>query len=104
MFISFTAGQTEVSLVKQLDKQDATLSDVLAFWTGASTTPPLGFSKELEINYVHGDPGRLPESHTCWLILELTRGDSDPISFASRKKNTLTWSGGFTWSEMNFQV
>ena len=34
LFISFTAGQTE-----------ATLSDVLAFWTGASTIPPLGFSK-----------------------------------------------------------
>ena len=53
-FFSKTTGQTE-----------AALSDVLAFWTGASTIPPHGFSKELEINFVHGDPGRLPVSHTC---------------------------------------
>ena len=79
LFISFTAGQTE-----------ATLSDVLAFWTGASTIPPLGFSKELEINFVHGDPGRLPVSHTCGLILELTRGVSDSESFASQMKKALT--------------
>ena len=56
---------------------------------------PLDFQKELEIKFVNGEPCRLPVAHTCGLILELTRGASDPEAFAEQMTKTLLWSGRF---------
>ncbi|KAJ8315102.1 hypothetical protein KUTeg_007252 [Tegillarca granosa] len=48
-----------------------TLQDVLLFWTGANSVPPLGFDKSFEINFVTAADKRLPVAHTCGMILEL---------------------------------
>lgn len=87
-FISFSlyisAGQTEVAL-----------EELLSFWTGANTLPPLGFQNKLEIQFVNSDSPRLPKAYTCGLVLELCRGLSDPDLFRQDMVKAITWSGGF---------
>lgn len=84
VFLLFAGGQTGVSL-----------SEILAFWTGASAVPPLGFTNQLQINFVHGEPTRLPVSRTCGMVLELPRGVTDQVAFAEQMKKAINWTGGF---------
>nr|XP_022346140.1 uncharacterized protein LOC111138457 [Crassostrea virginica] len=60
---------------RQEDTSEINLNQLLAFWTGADTIPPLGFHKKLEIKFVE-DPALLPVAHTCDLSLELSRGET----------------------------
>ncbi|XP_078325135.1 uncharacterized protein LOC144622722 [Crassostrea virginica] len=60
---------------RQEDTSENNLNQLLAFWTGADTIPPLGFHKKLEIKFVE-DPALLPVAHTCDLSLELSRGET----------------------------
>lgn len=83
-FLLFAARQSGV-----------TLSDILAFWTGASSLPPLGFSQQLKINFVQGAPNRLPVGRTCGMVLELPRGADDQKLFAEQMLKAINWSGGF---------
>ena len=66
--------------------RDIGLNDVIAFWTGANTVPPMGFqpgiiqdgqsaNKPLSVEFYRGDDdGRLPYSSTCGLTIWLPLG------------------------------
>lgn len=71
------------------------LQDVLFFWTGANSVPPLGFDKKFEINFVTTTEKKLPVAHTCGMILELARGILDADSFKNDMIKAIKWSGGF---------
>ncbi|MES9881586.1 MAG: hypothetical protein ABW185_11965 [Sedimenticola sp.] len=73
----------------------ASLEDVLAFWTGARAVPPLGFPKELEVDFISCENNQLPVAHTCAMSLELKRGITDPDKFQQDMVKAITWSGGF---------
>jgi len=70
-----------------------TLEEVLAFWTGASSVPPLGFPNKLEVTF--GCSKQLPTAHTCGLILCIWRGYSDPDVFCEDMVKAIQWGGGF---------
>lgn len=48
------------------------LSDFLVFCTGSDCQPPLGFSKDPEIQFLHRDG--LPTASTCDLVFRLPTG------------------------------
>lgn len=72
-----------------------TLQEVLAFWTGSCSIPPLGFGKKLEISFVESVQRRLPTAHTCGMVLELWRGYTDPDEFCDDMLKAISWGGGF---------
>lgn len=78
------------------EASDVTLNDVLMFWTGARSVPPMGFDKTLEVDFVTSEGGkRLPVAHTCGMVLELVRGCEDPGAFKDDMVKAIQWSGGF---------
>lgn len=48
-----------------------TLCKLLAFATGASEVPPIGFSKNLHLTFLHDDNSKFPKANTCSLELHL---------------------------------
>lgn len=76
------------------EESDISLAEVLMFWTGASSVPPMGFDKSLEVDFVTAQR-KLPVAHTCGMILELVRGLSDPDLFKADMFKAVKWSGGF---------
>ncbi|XP_052257757.1 G2/M phase-specific E3 ubiquitin-protein ligase-like [Dreissena polymorpha] len=59
---------------------DVTLSEVIAFVTGADCFPPCGFSKLIDVDFYTCE-GRLPSASTCALQLWLPRvNNPDMIS------------------------
>ena len=70
--IYISAGATPVSL-----------ADVLAFWTGASQVPPLGFPKQLEVSFMRTEKKLIPSANTCGMVLHLWIGYSDIDVFQS---------------------
>nr|XP_022338895.1 uncharacterized protein LOC111134287 [Crassostrea virginica] len=74
------------------DTSEINLNQLLVFWTGADTIPPLGFHKKLEI-FVE-DPALLPVAHTCDLSLELSRGET-PEEFHRKMELAITCGGEF---------
>lgn len=80
----FSAGILEVSL-----------EDLLAFWTGASEVPPLGFDHKLRITFNENSQYLLPIAHTCTLVIRLWRGYNDPDQFRCDMIKAITWTGGF---------
>ncbi|XP_078322561.1 G2/M phase-specific E3 ubiquitin-protein ligase-like isoform X1 [Crassostrea virginica] len=78
---------------RQEDTSEINLNQLLAFWTGADTIPPLGFHKKLEIKFVE-DPALLPVAHTCDLSLELSRGET-PEEFHRKMELAITCGGEF---------
>ncbi|XP_053379941.1 G2/M phase-specific E3 ubiquitin-protein ligase-like [Mercenaria mercenaria] len=85
----------EVFLIECDGKEsDIALADVLMFWTGASSVPPMGFDKKLEVDFVTADR-KLPVAHTCGMVLELVCGLADPDLFKEDMVKAIKWSGGF---------
>lgn len=80
--LSLPGGATGVSL-----------QEVLSFWTGASSPPPLGFEKRLQISF--GAAKQLPTAHTCSMEMIIWRGYSEPDNFKDDFTKAITWSGGF---------
>jgi len=82
------------------------LEDVLVFWTGASSVPPLGFpapsildehqtaDKPLSISFCSGDDGRLPYASTCGLKLWLPLR-CELVEFERRLTMAFRDCGGF---------
>jgi hypothetical protein len=70
-----------------------TLEEVLGFWTGATSVPPLGFSREMEIHFVARE--QLPVSHTCNMELMLWRGYTDPDRFIDDMYKAVKWGAEF---------
>ncbi|XP_053372916.1 G2/M phase-specific E3 ubiquitin-protein ligase-like [Mercenaria mercenaria] len=75
-------------------ENDIALADVLMFWTGTSSVPPMGFDKKLEVDFVTADR-KLPVAHTCGMVLELVRALADPDLFKEDMGKAIKWSGGF---------
>jgi HECT-domain (ubiquitin-transferase) len=65
--------------------RDAGISfeDLLTFWTGAASVPPIGFDKMPTLDFFTRIQGerRFPTASTCGLVLFLPRGvvDSDEL-------------------------
>lgn len=74
-----------------------TLPQLMAFWTGAEAVPPMGFEKDLtvEFNSQQKSVKRLPTSSTCSLILWLPRGVGDPDDLCDIVKEAVHNSAGF---------
>ena len=77
------------------DGGEVSLNEVLAFWTGAASIPPLGFDKDLGVSFVSGEIRRLPSASTCGMVLQLWRGYTDPDEFSADMVKAIRWSGGF---------
>lgn len=74
---------------------EVSLEDLLAFWTGASEVPPLGFDHKLRITFNENSQYLLPIAHTCTLVIRLWRGYNDPDQFRCDMIKAITWTGGF---------
>lgn len=72
---------------------EVSLNDVLAFWTGMSEVPTLGFDHKLRITFNETSQYLLPVAHTCTLVFRLWRGHSDPDQFRSDMTKAITWTG-----------
>ena len=47
------------------------LEDVLVFFSGASTIPPLGFPLKPSLRFLYGEGARLATASTCDLVLRI---------------------------------
>ncbi|KAJ8307192.1 hypothetical protein KUTeg_015276 [Tegillarca granosa] len=78
---------------------EISLHDLLMFWTGSSDIPPLGFHKQLEINFVENNEkkkkNKLPVAHTCDMSLELPRGVEDPSEMMRIMDLAVHWGWEF---------
>ncbi|KAJ8307297.1 hypothetical protein KUTeg_015381 [Tegillarca granosa] len=80
---------------------EISLHDLLIFWTGSSDIPPLGFHKQLEINFVENNEkkkkkkNKLPVAHTCDMSLELPRGVGDPSEMMRIMDLAVHWGWEF---------
>ena len=50
---------------------DSSFGDILAFSTGASKVPPLGFIPKPSIEFLHGSESRFPQANICGCVLKL---------------------------------
>lgn len=81
--------------------EDVTLEALFMFWTGAREVPPGGF--QVDNNPIHpsiafftkDEPGRLPSSSTCGLVLYLPRGITDKDLLRQELTRAILESGGF---------
>ena len=54
------------------DSDEATLTNLLYFWTGSTTIPPGGFQDGLEVQYLSDTEGSiLPKANACFNQLKL---------------------------------
>ncbi len=70
-----------------------TAGDVLAFFTGASQIPPLGFEADCVLNF--SETGCYPTASTCGLVLTLPIQCQDFDSFQSKFLYAIKNHGGF---------
>lgn len=73
--------------------------DLLAFITGADHVPPLGFSKDLTLQFYNQDVGmlsaRLPHTSTCAMELYLPRSIACPSALSDLLTRAINASLGF---------
>lgn len=77
--------------------QKVSLSELLVFWTGADAVPPMGFMKDLSVEFYPKVPGerRLPSASTCALCLWLPRGVVDEDEMGQLMSDAVMLSAGF---------
>ena len=62
------------------NSQEASMADVLYFWTGSATIPPGGFQDGLELQYLSDtDQSLLPRANVCFNLLKI------PVVHSSEK-------------------
>ena len=80
-------------------EKQASLSfeDLLAFVSGADAVPPLGFQKQLEIQFFDQEDGakRFPFASTCALTMSLPRGVQSEEELMDILTDAIRWSLGF---------
>lgn len=75
---------------------ECSLSEVLVFVTGASAVPPLGFGKDIKIEFLDNPKAILPTASTCDLILRIpTAHGEDFASFSENMVLALKGNDGF---------
>ena len=72
-----------------------TLEDILVFFTGASSVPPLGFDRCLSIVFLHDPTAILPTASTCALQLRLPTCFVEYASFREHMELALKPIDGF---------
>lgn len=74
--------------------QEVQLEDVMAFWSGASSIPPMGFFKEPQLSF--SDTAPYPTASTCALKLVLPTSHHDNYDeFKAKCLFALQNHGGF---------
>ena len=78
-------------------RSELSLGDILQFWTGADSVPPCGFREPLTLAFYAQEEGivRLPNCHTCAMILRLPRGAEDPEIFQKLLEFAIKGTQGF---------
>jgi len=73
------------------------LSDILSFWTGADSIPPIGFSHNLSVQFYSQEPKqrRLPSASTCSMVLWLPRNVGEPDTLWDLLTDAIRMSAGF---------
>ncbi len=66
-----------------LGPHEASLQDLLSFWTGLTAIPPGGFSEGLVVNFFDLPASVLPKAHACLNIVKLPTVHKDQSTFSS---------------------
>ena len=72
-----------------------TLEDILVFFTGTSSVPPLGFDRRPSIVFLHDPTAILPTASTCALQLRLPTCFKEYTSFREHMELALKSNDGF---------
>jgi len=73
------------------------LADILSFWTGADSIPPIGFAHKLHLQFYSQERSerRLPSASTCAMVLWLPRNVGEPDTLWKLLTDAVSMSAGF---------